>query len=289
MTQRKADLLIALISMAWGSSYLCMKIGLGGLGVFNLIALRFGIAFIVTAIIFIKHVIKVNLKTLCYSAILGFLLFGLFTFLIIGLKTTTASSAGFLTSTSVVFVFILQVIISREKPQFPIAAGVVLTICGIALLTIKKSFSLGTGSALCILGAFFYACHIIITNNFTRKAEGLLLGIFQLGFASLYGLIFSMIFEKPTLPQNSTEWIAVLVLALVCSAFGFVAQPVAQRYTTAERTGIIFSLEPVFSAVFGYIFLHEIMSYKGYIGAIFVLCGVLLSSIKHTDMSYNFS
>jgi len=280
MTQKKADLLIALISMAWGSSYLLMKLGLDGLGAFNLITLRFGIAFIVTALIFIKHVMKASFKTICYGAILGFILFCVFTFLMIGLKSTTASSAGFLTSAAVVFVFILQVLITRKKPNLLITVGVLLTICGIALLTIKESFVLETGSILCILGAFSYACHIIVTNHWTHKVDGLVLGIFQLGFASLYGFIFSVIFENPSLPQNSTEWIAVLGLAFVCSAFGFVVQPVAQQYTTPERTGLLFSLEPVFSAVFGYIFLNEVLQVKGYIGAVFVLAGVFVSGMK---------
>ena len=284
LTQKKADLLIAFISMAWGSSYLLMKLGLDGLGVFNLIALRFGIAFLITAPIFIKSVIKANKKSIWYGAILGFILFCIFTFLMIGLKTTTASSAGFLTSTAVVFVFILQVIITGKKPNLPITAGVLLTICGIALLTIKESLVFETGSVLCIMGAFSYACHIIITNHWTHKVDGLVLGIFQLGFASLYGLIFSVIFENPSLPQNSTEWIAVLGLAIVCSAFGFVVQPVAQQYTTPERTGLLFSLEPVFSALFGYIFLYEVLQIKGYIGAALVLCGVFVSGIKSDRM-----
>lgn len=280
MTQRKADLIIAFISMAWGSSYILMKLGLGGMEAFNLIGLRFGIAFITTALFFIKQVIKTDKKTIYYGALLGFILFSTFAFLMIGLKTTTASSAGFLTSSTVVFVPLLQMIITRKKPLLPIVVGTIFTMTGIALLTIKNSFVLETGSVLCVLGAFFYALHIIITNKLTHKAEGLFLGIFQLGFTGLYGFIFSMIFEHPVLPSSNIEWIAVLGLALICSALGFVMQPIAQKYTTPERTGLLFSLEPVFSAIFAYIFLNEILQIKGYIGAVLVLCGVFISSIK---------
>lgn len=266
--------------MAWGSSYILMKLGLGGIEPFNLIGLRFGIAFITTALFFIKQVIKTDKKTIYYGALLGFILFSTFAFLMIGLKTTTASSAGFLTSSTVVFVPLLQMIITRKKPLLPIVVGTIFTMTGIALLTIKNSFVLETGSAFCVLGAFFYALHIIITNKLTHKAEGLLLGIFQLGFTGLYGFIFSMIFEHLVLPSNNIEWIAVLGLALICSALGFVMQPIAQKYTTPERTGLLFSLEPVFSAIFAYIFLNEILQIKGYIGAVLVLCGVFISSIK---------
>jgi drug/metabolite transporter (DMT)-like permease len=116
MTQRKADLLIATISMAWGSSYLLMKLGLNGIGPFDLIALRFGIAFVITFIIFFKRVRKVDSKIIGYNAVLGLILFSVFTALMYGLKTTTVSSAGFLTSTTVIFVPILQSLITRKMP-----------------------------------------------------------------------------------------------------------------------------------------------------------------------------
>lgn len=286
MTQRQADLLIAITSMAWGTSYLLMKLGLNRIEPFSLIALRFGIAFVITFIIFFKRVIKVDSKTISYSALIGLILFGIFTAIMYGLKTTTVSSAGFLTSTTVIFVPILQSLITRNMPKLPIIAGVLVIITGIGLLTIGDSFVIESGSILCLLGAFLYAVHIIVTNFFTHKTDSLQLGIFQLGFAALYGLIFSFIFETPTLPSTTIEWVAVLGLALVCSGFGFVVQPIAQKFTTPERTGVLFALEPVFSALFGFIFLQEILQLQGYIGAILVLYGVCISSIKKKENGY---
>jgi len=286
MTQRKADLLLAFISIAWGTSYLLMKLGLNGIGPFSLIAWRFGIAFFITFIIFSHRVSKVDSKTIGYSAVLGLILFGVFTGLMYGLKTTTVSSAGFLTSTTVIFVPILQSLITGRIPKFPIIAGTSVIIIGIGLLTIKDSLVIGNDSFLCLSGAFLYAVHIIVTSSLIQKISGLQLGIFQLGFTALYGLIFSFIFETPTLPSNTIEWVAVLGLALVCSAFGFVVQPIAQKFTTPERTGILFALEPVFSALFGFIFLQEILQIQGYIGAILVLCGVFISGLKKKENCY---
>ena len=280
MTQRQADVLIAAISVAWGTSYLLMKLGLNGIETFTLIALRFGIAFVITYIIFFKRLNKVGSETIRSSALLGLILFGVFTTLMYGLKTTTVSSAGFLTSTTVIFVPILQAFITRKMPKLPIIAGVVVIVIGIGLLTIKDSFVIEAGSMLCLLAALLYAIHIIVTSSYAHKTDPLQLGIFQLGFTTLYALIFLFIFETPALPSNTTEWVAVLGLALVCSAFGFVVQPIAQKFTTPERTGVLFALEPVSSALFGFIFLHEILPLQGYIGAMLVLCGVFISGIK---------
>lgn len=280
MTARKADLLIATVSIAWGTSYLLMKFGLNGVEPFNLITLRFGIAFATTFIIFFPRVIKADVKAMGYSALLGLILFGVFTALLFGLSTTTVSSAGFLTSTTVIFVPILQSLLTRTIPKPPIVAGVLVIVAGIGLLTIGDTFEIKSGSMLCLLGAILYAVHIIVTNYCAHKTDTLQLGILQLGFAAFYGLIFSFIFETPTLPVTTTEWIAVLGLALVCSAFGFVVQPIAQQFTTPERTGVLFALEPVFSALFGFIFLQEILQLQGYIGALLVLAGVFIAGLK---------
>lgn len=155
-----------------------------------------------------------------------------------------------------------------------------MTIIGITLLTVQESLEFNVGAVFCVVGALLYAFHIILTDRFTHREDGLLLGIYQLGFAGLFGLIASLIFERTTLPSNTTQWIAVLGLALVCGAFGFVMQPIAQKYTTPEHTGLLFALEPVFSAIFASIFLHEILTVKGYIGAALVLFSVFLSASK---------
>lgn len=277
-TQQKADSVIALISMAWGTSYLLMKIGLNGNRPFNMIALRFGIAFFIVAIIFNKNIRKANRHIIGYGAILGLILFGVFSFLMYGLETTAASTAGFLTSTTVVFVPFLQIIITQKRPQWKVIVCTLLTIIGIALLTVQDSLTFNRGAVFCIIGALLYACHIILTDRLTHMVEGLLLGIYQLGFAWLYGLIASLLFEAPSLPSNAAQWGAVLGLALICSAFGFVMQPIAQKYTTPEHTGLLFALEPVFSALFAFILLHEILTAKGFIGAGLVLLSVFLSA-----------
>ncbi len=279
-TQQRADSCIALISMAWGASYLLMKAGLDGLGPFNLIGLRFGIAFLVTALIFHKRLRKATLPVIGRGAILGLTLFGMFSFLMVGLQSTTASTAGFLTSTTVVFVPILQMIITRKKPQGRIIAGVILTVVGIGLMTVQDSLALNRGAVFCLTGALIYAGHIILTDRFTQKSEGLLLGILQLGFAGFYGWVASFLVEAPSLPAGTVQWGAVLGLALVCSAFGFVMQPIAQTYTTPERTGLLFALEPVFSALLAFIFLQEILSVQGYVGAALVLVSVFIAAGK---------
>ncbi|MCH4569844.1 DMT family transporter [Bacillus sp. ES1-5] len=278
LTQKQANLILITVSMGWGTSYIFMKLCADAIAPFTMVTLRFGIACIVMVTIFYKQVMNVDVKTLKYSAIVGALLCGIFIALSYGIKTTTASSAGFLTSTTVILVPMLQTFITRRAPERNILLGVMIVCIGLALLTIKDELSFATGSLYCLTAAFLYAIYIIVTDHFAREVSVLNLGIFQLGFATVYASIGIFIFETPTIPEGGMNWFAILGLALICSAYGFVMQPIAQKYTTPESTGFIFSLEPIFSAIFAFIFLHENMGLQGYIGAFVILIGVFIAN-----------
>lgn len=280
MKPLKADLMILFITICWGSSYLFMKMGLDSLGEFNLIALRFGLAFILAGVIFLPRLRQVNVKTIQYAMLLGFILFIMFTALTFGLKTTTTSNAGFLVSLTVVFVPLLHTFLFRKKIENKVVVSIVLALTGIALLTIQLPFTFKIGDLFCIAAALCYALHINMVSTAAQKVDTLSLGILQLGFTGLYAFISSLLFEAPVWPSTTNSWIAVLVLSVVCTAVGFIFQTIAQKYTTATRTGLVFSLEPVFAALVGFWFAHEVLNSNQYLGAALVFLSVVISSVN---------
>lgn len=277
-TQGKADIALGLVAVAWGSSYLLMKIGLGGMGPFMVIAMRFLIAFAVVGAVSFRKIAHTNRAVLKVASVLGLLLFGLFAFLTHGLETTSASNGGFLTAMAVVFVPIINAALQRRIPPRPIIAGTFVTLAGIALLSLRGGLELHPGDAFCLAGALLYAVFIVAIDRLAPGIDGMLLGTWQLGFAGLYGLVFSLVCETPTLPQTPAQWGAILGLAIVCSAFGFVLQPVAQPHTTPEHTALLFSIEPVASAVLAFFVLGETLPVQGYLGAVLVVAGVVVAS-----------
>lgn len=279
MKETTADLLMLIVTFFWGASYLFMDMGLGSISEFNLIALRFGFAFIVVLPILFGRVRKMDSNTLKYSLLLGFILFLVFTFITFGLQTTTTSNAGFLVSLTVVFVPLISTIVLRRKMESKQIISIALSIIGIGFLTIQLPFHINLGDVFCVLAAFLYASHILIASSAVKKVDPLNLGMLQLGFAGLFGLIFSLIFETPALPSTREGWIAILALSIFCSALGFVLQIISQKYTTPIRTGLIFSLEPVFAAGLGYLFLNEVMSPWQLFGAFLVLFSIVLMTL----------
>lgn len=287
MTEMKVNLLLISISIAWGTSYLFMKMGIDGLSPFNFIALRFAVAFLVTFMLFFKKMKSIKTKSLIHSAIAGFVLFCIFIPLLLGLKTTSASSAAFLISTTVVIVPIMQIFIRRKLPEVRMAISIFIVMIGTGFLTLKNGFTVDSGSWLCLLGAFFNALYIIVTNYFAKSEDSLQLGVFQLGFAALFASILSFIFEVPKLPSTTNGWIAVLGLALICSAYGFVMQPIVQKYTTPENAGFAFAMEPIFAAIFAVLFFHEVLNINEYIGAVLIMISLYISSSKGTSNIFN--
>ncbi|MCL2142617.1 MAG: DMT family transporter [Methanimicrococcus sp.] len=278
---KKANMLMFLVVFFWGMSYLFTKQGLHTLPVFNFIVLRFGIGFIAAVLIFPRHFSKINKKTIKGGAILGFFLFLAIFGLNYGIQFTTISNAGFLGSMTVLFVPILSAIFFRKFPEKKIIAACLSAVIGIALLTLNSAAGVGLGDLVCLVAASTYASHIIITKrlNDTKGMDTLNLGISQLGFTALYALFFSIIFETPHLPTTTDAWISVLFLGILCSAFGFISQVVAQKYTTPAHVGLIFALEPVFAAFFASVFAGEKLFLIQIVGAAIVFMSVIFVQV----------
>jgi drug/metabolite transporter (DMT)-like permease len=276
--QLKADLAMLLVTLFWGSSYLFMQMGIADLQIFNFIALRFLLAFLLAALFFRRRILHTDRKTLGKAFVLGSLLFGVFVTITTGLKTTTASQAGFLVSLTVIFVPLLSILL-RQIPPLRVFFGAFFSLIGIGLLTLNSQLEMSRGDILCILGALCYAIHIIFTGRWAKQSNPLQLGVYQLGFTGLLGLLFSLALETPRLPETPEAWLAVLMLGIFCSAVGFVVQTIAQQYTTPTHTALIFSLEPVFAVAIAFVATGEVLSLRGYIGAALVLFSILIAEL----------
>ncbi|MBU8878868.1 DMT family transporter [Bacillus sp. FJAT-29790] len=277
--QLRADLMLLMITFFWGASILLTKIGLNYLQEYNLISLRFFIAFLLSGVVFYKHLFKTDLKTVKYAFILAVILFIVYVFATFGTKYTSISNAGFLFSLTVIFIPILSSIFLKQKPEKKVVFGIVLAILGIGLLTLNKQLQIGYGDIFCILCALFYAVHIMITGSIAKHVNPISLGVLQLGFVGVLSFIFSILMETPKFPANSESWYSILALSIFCTAIAFIVQIIAQRHTTPTHTGLIFTLEPVFAAVFAFIFTGETLTFKGYLGATLLLISVLIAEL----------
>lgn len=278
MTERRAMGLLWTVGLAWGAAATLMKIGIGDLSPFSLIALRFGIAFVVMCLLFFRRVRRVNREILLGGLAMGTALFLTFTCMLLALERTTASAAGFLTGCAVVLVPLLELAVFRRKPAGRVWISMALVVAGIGVMSLNQQLSLDAGTLYCLACAFFNAVYIVLTGHLSRRMDAFLLGVWQLAATAVLGLLAALFTRTWRLPITAKGWGCVLALALLCSAYGYVVQPMAQRHTSSERTGFILSSEPVFSLLWAGLLLGERFTVRQGVGAALIFASILVVS-----------
>lgn len=288
--QLRADLMLVLVTLCWGVSYYLMDISLEDMDPFTLNAHRFLGAFFIALIFSWKKVLTVNRTTLKYSVLVGIALVFVYIGATFGVKYTSLSNSGFLCAMTVVFTPLLARIFLGQKQDKKIIVSVLMCFAGIAFLTLKDDFSINTenlkGDLLCLMCAFAYAIDLLLTEKAVshEKVDPYLLGVFQLGVTGLCNFIIAFLVEQPHLPTTPSVWGAVLFLSIFCTGVAFIVQPIAQQYTTASHTGVIFALEPVFAAIVAVIFANEILSLKSYFGAFLMMASIFVMEIDFKNI-----
>ena len=287
---RAGGLLMAGLTIARGSSFLMSKALLGSMEPLCLLGLRFLLAFLILFFLFFRKVVSVIRKDpriLGAALLLGGTYFICMAAELIGLQYTTASTCSFLENSAIVIVPVLEALLLRRFPKPVIAFSTIITFIGIGLIVLRGSIfgGIGIGEILCMVAALMYAAAIIITDRLSKKHEPMTLGILYVGFMGLMGMIASFIFEAPHLPQTGGQWLALVALAVLCTAFGFTMQPVAQKPLSSETTGIICALNPLTTAVLGWLLLGESLGTAGIAGAVLILGGIILPNVTSSAPS----
>ncbi|MBE3578785.1 MAG: DMT family transporter [Caldanaerobacter subterraneus] len=282
--QLQSDIVLTLVTMIWGSTFIIVKNAIQSLPVYNFLFIRFLLAFLLLAAIFYKKLKKIDKSTLMAASLIGTMLFLGYAFQTMGLLYTTASKSGFITGFSVVLVPILEAILLKRKPTKAATVGVVLAFIGLILLTTNIDLSINIGDFLTLLCAFAFAMHIVLISKYASKMDTYLLATIQIGTVALLSGIVSLIFEKPFIPTSLDVWGAIIITGVFATAFAFVAQNTMQAYTTATHTALIFSLEPVFAALAAYLIAGETMSIRAIIGGVFMLAGIILSELPEKEL-----
>lgn len=280
MSRRQAELLLAAVILTRSTGYLFSKAGIESFGVFNLLAARFLLAFALLAIIFFRKFKGVKPCDILRGAVLGGVFALVMALELIALKTTDTSTASFLENTAIIFVPLIEAWLLRRAPERTALISAAAAVAGVALLTLGSGdFGFTSGELYCLCAALLYALAIIITDRFSRRGDGLMIGVMQVGFIGIYALAASFIFEVPRLPSGGSEWGVILALAIVCTCVGFTFQPVAQAHLSSECAGLFCALSPVFASLLGVVFLGEPLTLQGVFGAALILFSLYIPHI----------
>ena len=262
-------------------TYVLTKICLNYSTEFHIISFRFSIAFIISLIFLHKKIFPIKRREFFYSLLLGGLLFLIFITMTIGVKYTTATNASFLVSLSVIFIPFFSWVFNKEKPKKSIFLVLIIVLIGIMLLTLDKNLELHIGDILCLICSLLFSFHVLITERFVKTNNPITLGVLQFGEVAILSFLVQYPIEKFTIPKDEKFWISLLILSVFCTVLAYIIQTISQKKLSSILIGLILSLEPIFSGIFGYFFLNEYLTFQQYIGAFLLLISVIYVSVKN--------
>ncbi|MFR3996594.1 MAG: DMT family transporter [Oscillospiraceae bacterium] len=277
--QRRADLMLLLTTSFWGISNCLTAICLRDMQPLTLNAFRFVIAFLVLGFVFHKNLRRVSRVTVKYSIMVGLSLVIVYTSLTYGVLYTSVSNAGFIGALSVVTTPILEFIVYHKKPEKKFGVSMLLCLVGLALMTERNAQARVRRYHLPVRSGVYSVDLMVTERPWRMKRSTRWRSACDLAVVGVVMLMLSVFLETPALPGTAKVWAAALFLGIVCSGVCLVIQSVYQKHTTASRASLIFTLEPVFSAIFAFFLLGERIGVKGYIGAALMLASLVLVEV----------
>lgn len=275
----RADRYLLAITLIWGSTFTITKFTLNELPPLLLQGTRFFAAAVMVGIYTWRDIKATSPRSLRAGLILGVLLGGGFALQTIGLVETTASKAGFLTGTMVVFTPLVQLAIERRWPSLGNGIAVGIVGAGLYLFTSPGGGTFNSGDLLILLCAVVFAFYIVYLDVFTKERFDREIVFWQFVATSAIGFVASP-FLDTTEPVFSTSSVgAVLYLAFFASTIAIFVQSKYQRETTPTKAAIIFTMEPIFAALIAYFVLAETMTGIEVLGAAIMFSGLLFSEI----------
>ena len=285
---RKAHLLLLLVTMVWGASFVVIKAALTEISPLLLNTLRMGLSAAALAALYWRHVPHITAGSLRSGAIVGVCMYLGYQFQTVGLGLTTASKSAFLTGVSVVLVPVFLAVFFRRHIRRWSVAGVALAFVGLYLLTVPAGDggtvfnleSINLGDLLTLACAVAFAFHIIYLGRASAAHPFEQISILQTTVATVLMAATLPVLEKPFVTWSPNVLWAIAFTGLLSTAAAFTIQAWAQQFTPPTHAALIFSLESVFAWLTSYLALGERLGARAAVGAFLILGGVLLSELK---------
>ena len=276
-----AEIALLVVCAFWGTTFLMVKNALPAISPLLFLALRFALA---TAVLLVVYRRKLVRQAILPGAFTGLFLFGGYAFQTIGLQTTTASKSAFLTSFSVPMVPFVSWLVYRNRPRTLDIVGVVIASAGMLLLTVPhRIVEISRGDWLSVFCAVSFAAQIVVLSHFAKHGGFETLAITQMATVTLLALATFWWVEIPWFQPTSSAVFAILFTGLFATALAFSLQAWGQQYTSVTRAAVIYSLEPVFAWLAGFLTIRETLTPRGTLGAVLIICGILVAELKRVE------
>lgn len=281
----RANALLVLVTMIWGSTFLITRHTLALVGPFIFLALRFGIGTLVLAALFHKRLARISSTEIAMGSIIGIVLFATYALQTTGLQYISSSKAGFITGLYVPLVALLAVPLLRQKPTSGSLVGVALSFVGIMLISLNKSlqFTFGRGELLVLGCAVAAALHVILVSKFTPRVDAFNLTFVQIAMTALLSCVAVPLAGEPLRMPPLPVWGSALYMGVAATAFALAVMNRVQQFISSTQATLIYALELVWVGVLGCL-VGEQLSLFGWVGCACILLGIVAGELGVTRL-----
>lgn len=247
---------------------------MAGLGTFLFNGLRFLLGALVL-LPFVNYRQKVTRRQLLWILAAGGILVTASSLQQAGLRYTTAANAGFITGFYVVLIPIIQSVFFKRRPPGYVWACALVAFGGIYLLSSGGTLTFNKGDTLELIGAVFWALHVLVISGAVRETPVPLFSAGQYAVCGAVSLALGFLLEGSLVPNIPSLGWTVLYAGILSVGVAYTLQALAQRHSPPADAAIILSMEAVFAAIFGYIFINENLAPVQILGCLLILAAMI--------------
>lgn len=265
-------------ALVWGSTFILVKESVLHVDPVVLVGYRFLISAVILGV-YLLYTKRDFSKGLKEGVVLGIILWLVYIPQTIGIQFTSASNSGFITGLFVVFVPLISFIFLKVTPSKHRLFSVFLALSGLWMLT-GGYHTANKGDIITLITAVSYACHILVADKYVKKQIDLfMISFHQFWVISFLCLITIFTFDLSLDVANTkTVWV-IIFLALFPTLSAFVIQLVAQKNTLPIKVSLIFTMEPVFAAIFAWTYGNEPFIIKNAVGGLLIVIAMIISEL----------
>jgi len=289
----RSNILLLLTALIWGFAFVAQRASMVYVGPFTFNAFRFALGGLsLVPLVFVIErqrqsdallPVPSGARSVFPTAgLVGLVLFLGATFQQVGVASTTAGKAGFITGLYVIFVPLLG-LLWKQRTASRTWGGAILAVVGLYLLSVTEDFTIAPGDLLVLIGAFFWAGHVHLIARFSARIGPVKLACLQFFVCSMLSFIAAFLTETISWQGISGAMWPILYGGFMSVGIAYTLQVVGQRDAHPAHAAIILSLESVFALIGGMLILQETFSVRGMVGCSLMLAGMLFSQLSGTE------
>ena len=298
-----------LTAMIWGAAFVAQSVSMDYIGPFTFICLRsvIGGLFLIPVIIVLDDIRKksqnesanaVNSENILHNIeteekqrlswknkqliesgiVCGFFLFFANCFQQTGIQYTTVGKAGFITTFYIIIVPLIGLFFKKYCGILT-WIGVIIALAGLYFLCITQKLTIQRGDALILCCSVLYAGQILAIDHYNPFVDGVKMSCIQFLTGGILGAVFMFLFENPSIAMILSAAGPILYTGIMSTGVGYTLQIVGQKGLNPTVAALILSLESVFSALSGYLFLHQVLTTRELIGCALMFIAIVLAQL----------